>query len=143
MRLHKMKLQEANFPKALDIWESSVIATHDFLKEEDRITLKQEIPTYFQQVEAYLWFDEQEAIGFSGIHDHNLEMLFIDPKHFNQGYGSEILQYLIQQGKVSYVDVNKDNERAIEFYLKNGFEVYKTSQTDAQGRNYPILHMKL
>ncbi|MCP6565165.1 GNAT family N-acetyltransferase, partial [Klebsiella pneumoniae] len=59
------------------------------------------------------------------------------------GYGSEILQYLIQQGKVSYVDVNKDNERAIEFYLKNGFEVYKTSQTDAQGRNYPILHMKL
>lgn len=143
MRLHKMKLQEANFPKALDIWESSVIATHNFLKEEDRITLKQEIPTYFQQVEAYLWFDEQEAIGFSGTHNHNLEMLFIDPKHFNQGYGSEILQYLIQQGKVSYVDVNKDNERAIEFYLKNGFEVYKTSQTDAQGRNHPILHMKL
>ncbi|MCB6970551.1 GNAT family N-acetyltransferase, partial [[Eubacterium] rectale] len=70
------------------IWESSVIATHDFLKEEDRITLKQEIPTYFQQVEAYLWFVGQEAIGFSGTHDHNLEMLFIDPKHFNQGYGS-------------------------------------------------------
>lgn len=143
MRLHKMKLQEVNFPKALDIWERSVFATHDFLKEEDRIALKQEIPTYFKHVEAYLWFDEQEAIGFSGTHDHNLEMLFIDPKHFNQGYGSEILQHLIQQGKVSYVDVNKDNERAIEFYLKNGFEVYKTSQTDAQDRNYPILHMKL
>ncbi|PTK57309.1 GNAT family N-acetyltransferase [Staphylococcus nepalensis] len=143
MHLSKIKLQEKDYPKALEIWEKSVIATHDFLKEKDILELKNEIPTYFKYVKAYLWFNDKEAIGFSGTNEKNLEMLFIDPKHFNQGNGSEILQYLIQQGKVSYVDVNKDNERAIEFYLKNGFEVYKTSQTDAQGRNYPILHMKL
>lgn len=82
MRLNKIKLQADNYPTALDIWERAVIATHDFLKEEDRIALKQEIPTYFQQVEAYLWFDGQKPIGFSGTHDDNLEMLFIDPKYF-------------------------------------------------------------
>lgn len=143
MRLNKIKLQADNYPTALDIWERAVIATHDFLKEEDRIALKQEIPTYFQQVEAYLWFDGQKAIGFSGTHDDNLEMLFIDPKYFNQGYGTEILKSLIQQNKVKYVDVNQDNSRATKFYNKHGFNVYKTSQTDAQGRNYPILHMRL
>ena len=39
MRLNKIELQEKDYPKALAIWERSVI-THDFLKEKDRIALK-------------------------------------------------------------------------------------------------------
>ena len=34
MRLNKIELQEKDYPKALAIWERSVIATHDFLKEK-------------------------------------------------------------------------------------------------------------
>ena len=56
MTLSKIKLQEKDYPKALDIWERSVIATHDF-KENDRLQLKTEIPTYFQYVESHLWFE--------------------------------------------------------------------------------------
>lgn len=118
MRLNKIELQEKDYPKALAIWERSVIATHDFLKEKDRIALKKEIPTYFSHVEAYLWFDGDDVIGFSGTNEANLEMLFLDPKYFKQGYGTEILQTLIQEHKVQYVDVNKDNPNAVSFYLK-------------------------
>ena len=53
-----------------------------------------------------------------GINDENLEMLFIDPKHFNKGYGTIILQSLIQEDKIQYVDVNKDNQHALKFYIK-------------------------
>ncbi|PTH94656.1 GNAT family N-acetyltransferase, partial [Staphylococcus shinii] len=42
-----------------------------------------------------------------------------------------------------YVDVNKDNYNAVNFYIKNGFKKYKESQKDQQGRDYPILHLKL
>lgn len=143
MNLSKIELQEKDYQKALEIWEKSVIATHDFLKEKDRLELKSEIPTYFKHVEAYLWFKDEEAIGFSGTNEQNLEMLFIDPKYFKKGYGTEILQYLIEENKVQYVDVNKDNHNAVNFYIKNGFKKYKESQTDEQGRNYPTLHLKL
>lgn len=143
MNLSKIELQEKDYQKALEIWEKSVIATHDFLKEKDRLELKSEIPTYFKHVEAYLWFKDEEPIGFSGTNEQNLEMLFIDPKYFKKGYGTEILQYLIEESKVQYVDVNKDNHNAVNFYIKNGFKKYKESQTDEQGRNYPTLHLKL
>ena len=103
MRLNKIELQEKDYPKALAIWERSVIATHDFLKEKDRIALKKEIPTYFSHVEAYLWFDGDDVIGFSGTNEANLEMLFLDPKYFKQGYGTEILQTLIQEHKVQFI----------------------------------------
>lgn len=143
MTLSKIKLQEKDYPKALDIWERSVIATHDFLKENDRLQLQTEIPTYFQYVESHLWFENEEVVGFSGINESNLEMLFLDPQYFRKGYGTEILQTLIREHKVQYVDVNKDNPNAVAFYIKNGFKKYGESPKDAQGRNYPILHLKL
>lgn len=143
MILKKTKLNEKDYDKALKIWERSVIETHDFLKDEDRIALKHEIPTYFKYVERYLWWNDIEVIGFSGTNDQNLEMLFIDPQYFNKGYGTQIVQTLIKDKKIQYVDVNKDNENAIQFYKKNGFIKYDESEQDGQGRDYPILHLKL
>lgn len=143
MILKKTKLNEKDYDKALKIWERSVIETDDFLKDEDRIALEHEIPTYFKYVEGYLWWNDIEVIGFSGTNDQNLEMLFIDPQYFNKGYGTQIVQTLIKDKKIQYVDVNKDNENAIQFYKKNGFIKYDESEQDGQGRDYPILHLKL
>jgi putative acetyltransferase len=143
MNLNKIAIKEAHYQKVLEIWETSVNATHHFLKLEDKEEIKKEIPFYLSQVEAYLWYDEKEIIGFSGTHEENLEMLFIDPKQFRNGYGSKILQTLINEGKVNTVAVNKDNTNAVIFYNKNGFKKYKELAKDHQGRDYPILQLKL
>ena len=45
-------------------------------------------------------------------------MLFIDPEDFNKSYGTIILQSLIQEDKIQYVDVNKDNQHVVKFYIK-------------------------
>lgn len=113
------------------------------LKEEDRIALKKEIPTYLKYVDANLWLYDGAAVGFSGINKGNLEMLFIDPEHFRKGFGTEILQHLLTENHIQKVDVNKDNEQALNFYIKNGFKSYKESSHDEQGRDYPIIHLKL
>ncbi|WP_340139013.1 GNAT family N-acetyltransferase [Mammaliicoccus sciuri] len=101
------------------------------------------MPTYFKYVDAYLWLYDGEAVGFSGINEDNLEMLFIDPEHFRKGFGTEILQHLLAEDHIQKVDVNKDNEQALNFYIKNGFKPYKESSHDEQGRDYPIIHLKL
>lgn len=113
------------------------------LKEEDRIALKKEIPTYLKYVDANLWLYDGAAVGFSGINKGNLEMLFIDPEHFRKGFGTEILQHLLTEDHIQKVDVNKDNEQALNFYIKIGFKSYKESSHDEQGRDYPIIHLKL
>lgn len=143
MSLIRRKIGQKDYHKVLDIWEKSVISTHDFLKEKDRLELRTEIPNYLNYVEAYFWCDNDEIIGFSGTKDQNLEMLFIDPKYFRKGYGTKILQTLIHEDKVRYVDVNKDNYNAVRFYQKNGFKKYKESLKDEQGRDYPIYYLKL
>jgi len=44
---------------------------------------------------------------------------------------------------IKSADVNKDNTSALAFYLKNSFQVTGESEQDDQGRDYPILHLRL
>jgi len=41
------------------------------------------------------------------------------------------------------LDVNEQNEQAVGFYLKMGFEVVGRSDLDGTGKPYPPLHMRL
>ncbi|GAV16084.1 GNAT family N-acetyltransferase [Paenibacillus sp. NAIST15-1] len=127
----------------LNLWDRSVTATHHFLKLEDKLEIRKEIPFYFPHLDVRLWFVEGSFVGFSGTNENHLEMLFLDPDEIGKGYGTQIIQLLIKEFGVNSVDVNTDNERAKMYYLKNGFSIVDGSQTDSSGRPYPILHLKL
>lgn len=82
-------------------------------------------------------------IGFAGVHDGTLEMLFVDPTHHGSGVGSALLASAIRDHAVTQVDVNEQNVGAADFSTHRGFEVVGRSSTDDAGRPYPILHLEL
>ncbi|MFC3757388.1 GNAT family N-acetyltransferase [Chryseobacterium tructae] len=137
------EINKADYPQLMRIWESSVLSTHDFLKEEDFNYYKKEIPGYFEHV-TLLGFEENGAlIGFMGVAEGNLEMLFIHNDHRGKGIGKKLIQYGIDHLKVTKVDVNEQNEQAVGFYQYIGFRILERSALDGQGKEYPILHMGL
>ena len=138
--IHKTEYQEV-----VNVWESSVRATHHFLKEEDIQYFKPLIlNTYLDAVELRcVRNDEKKIVGFLGVAEENLEMLFIDPEYRGKRIGKILLDYSIDNLNVSKVDVNEQNEQAIGFYTHCGFEVIGRSELDSSGKPYPILHMKL
>lgn len=142
MSLTNVPLTQEHTETALDIWERSVRATHTFLTEADITQLKAEVPFYFTQVDVSLWYDNENLIGFSGVAEDSLEMLFLDPVYFKQGFGNQILQRLVTEKNIMFIDVNEDNPNAVKFYNKNGFEQFDRSEKDGQGRDFPILHLR-
>ena len=44
------KIKVTDHPRLMEIWESAVLNTHDFLKEEDFLYYKEQLPVYFQHV---------------------------------------------------------------------------------------------
>jgi len=87
--------------------------------------------------------NDKVPIGFMGITDQYLEMLFISPERRGQGIGKDLLQYGISEYSVNKLAVNEQNPQAKGFYEHMGFEVYKRTELDEQGNPYPILYMKL
>jgi len=138
-------INKKEYPIVVDVWEASVRATHDFLKEEDIEYFKPLIlNTYLDAVELRCIKNENgNIIGFSGVADQNLEMLFIHPNARGKGIGKALLQYALKEQNVTKVDVNEDNPQAIGFYEKFGFTTYNRSELDSSGKPYPILHMRL
>lgn len=137
------KIENADYPCLAAIWESSVRATHDFLKEEDFEHYKEQLPTYFPYVSLYGFGLNGTLVGFIGVAAGNIEMLFIDNNYRGKGVGRKLVSFAIKNLDVTKVDVNEQNEQAAGFYKHIGFKVCKRSATDSEGKAYPILHMKL
>lgn len=138
-------ISASEYQEVIDVWEASVRATHDFLLEEDIAYFKPLIlEHYLDAVQLKAWRDENNKIlGFSGVADGNLEMLFIHPDSRGKGIGKALLEYSITNLNVTKVDVNEQNEQAVGFYLKQGFTQIGRSEKDPTGKPYPILHLQL
>lgn len=138
-------VSRADYPALIELWEASVRATHHFLPEAEIQALRPLIlENYFDAVTLYSARTEEGRImGFSGVHEGKLEMLFVAPEARGGGVGRMLVAHAIGQGGVTLVDVNEQNEQAVGFYLKMGFMVTGRSPQDGQGKPYPLLHMVL
>ena len=138
------KASEADFPIIIDIWEKSVIATHNFLPKEEIQNLKLLILNeYFHQVLLHKYIKDGRIVGFIGTSSDNIEMLFIDPEFRGKGVGRILTNFAIKELKIEKVDVNEQNIQAVGFYEKLGFRIIGRSELDGQEKSYPILHLKI
>ncbi|MGL4327642.1 MAG: acetyltransferase [Tannerellaceae bacterium] len=137
------KIEAADYPRLIEIWESAVKNTHDFLKQEDFLYYKKQLPMYFEHVSLFGFEQEERLVGFMGIADHSLEMLFVDNDYRYCGIGKTLVTYAIAALHVNKVDVNEQNVQAVGFYKHMGFEIQRRSELDGEGKAYPILHMQL
>lgn len=122
------------------IWEEAVLSTHDFLAKEDFDYYKSQLDKYFDNVSLFVYEYVGGGIaGFAGVSGDKLEMLFVGER--GKGIGKALLDFAVKERRVSKVDVNAQNMGAVGFYRKYGFVEQSTSETDSQGKPYPIISM--
>lgn len=135
---------ESDYPLLIDIWESAVSATHDFLKQEDFDYYKTRLPFYFSQVSLYIFRSENLVLkGFIGVSDDNIEMLFVHNNFRGLGIGKKLLAFAIHDLGLCKVDVNEQNIESLKFYKHFGFVETGRSECDSEGKNYPLIHLTL
>ena len=133
-----------NLENLLEIWESSVRATHDFLSESEILRIKEQVCAMFESLNLLTCaFLGGEIVAFMVCENEKIEALFVKPKYFRQGIGKMLVKYAIKELNSKFVDVNEQNPRAFEFYKKMGFCEFSRSQTDEARNPYPIIHLKL
>src|SRR5690242_16457582 len=126
------RYEPADNAEVISVWEQSVRATHLFLKELDIELYKSILQGFdFSSLAVFCLRDStNKVLGFIGVAGDKLEMLFLQPSYFGQGYGKILLKYAIDQLNVTRVDVNEDNRRAYRFYRHFGFSVMKRKPVD-------------
>ena len=135
----------SEYPRIVEIWEAAVRATHHFLSNADieffrPLVAHEALPS----VQLTCVRDRsQQILGFMGMAEDKVEMLFVDPAYHGQGIGRALMTYAITGCGATLVDVNEQNPGALAFYLRLGFEVRERSPLDSLGKPFPILHLQL
>lgn len=146
MKIIKIENRDLNLiNNLLEVWESAVRATHLFLSDKEIENIKEYVPEAIKFVPNLLVVENEEGkpLGFMGIQEQSLEMLFISNENRGQGIGKKLIEYGIENYSINEVSVNEQNPQAKGFYEHMGFEVYKRTELDEQGNPYPLLYMKI
>ncbi len=144
MNTEIIKYKPENKNEILTIWETSVLATHSFLSHDDFIEIKVLLQSFnFEELNVFCQVEKGKIVGFIGVQENKIEMLFIEPESIGKGFGKDLIDFSVLHQNINQVDVNEQNIPAIKFYEKYGFEVYGRTEKDSLGKDYPILKMRL
>ncbi len=144
MNIYEVQNRQTKLPVLMEIWETSVRATHLFLSEEEIRQIKEYVPQALLGVEHLLVIEHIPGVpaGFMGVEDGRLEMIFLSPEMRGKGLGKALLQYGIKNYNIQELTVNEQNPQAVGFYEYLGFVTCKRTSYDEQGNQYPLLYMK-
>ena len=146
IRLAAVKERTPRLIEALTaVWEHSVRATHHFLSESEILRIRAYVPQAVGGVAQLVAAENQagEPVGFMGVENGRLEMLFLAPEARGCGLGGRLLRCGIEQYGVREVTVNEQNPQAVDFYAHFGFRTYRRTERDEEGGLSPLLYMRL
>ena len=126
------------------LWRESVARSHAFLTDED---IERLVPAVRAAIAGAARLTVVERAGrpaaFMGGEAEEIEMLFVGPAGLGCGLGRRLVGMTVWRWGVDSVDVDEQNPAARAFYERMGFRVAGRSGSDAQGNDFPILHMRL
>lgn len=127
-----------------NLWERSVKTSHHFLNLKEIEKIKQYVPNELRKVAKLFVAIEKSNVllAFIGIKDDMIQMLFVNDKYVRKGIGGKLVDYVIDNYDIKYVEVNEDNLIAHKFYLNKGFKDLKRKEYDDYNDPYPIIIMK-
>lgn len=134
----------ADVPRALEIWRAAVDATHGFLTPEDRVEIDRMVAEQFLP-QAELWLAEDgdgHVLGFLAMEGDEIDALFVDPAVHGQGYGTALIEHALALSPRATVEASEQASNALPFYEARGFARIERSETDPQGRPYPLVRLR-
>jgi ribosomal protein S18 acetylase RimI-like enzyme len=80
---------------------------------------------------VFILLENNEIVGSVQLCENILDVLFVNPKYQNKGYGKKLLHYAINRMQEAEIEditlyVADLNTKAIQLYLNNGFKCTKS-----------------
>ena len=143
--MHIRPIRSDEHETLVHIWLRSVRATHHFLSEPEIEALRPDTAEALGPngpLELFVLVDDADApVGFMGLVGSDVSALFLDPDVRRRGGGRSLIEHAVALRGPLTVEVNEQNPEAVRFYEAMGFRTVERSDTDDEGRPYPILRM--
>ena len=144
MSLAIRKSTPADLERLFDIWRSAVEATHDFVSPADHAEIAELVrDQYLPAADLEIAVDEDDLpLAFMGTTGNQIDALFVHASARGIGVGRFMVEHACRQSSIMRTEVNEQNGQGVGFWEHMGFRRTGRTETDGQGRPYPLLQME-
>ncbi|MFR3685967.1 MAG: GNAT family N-acetyltransferase [Enterococcus sp.] len=118
-------ISDTDLETLASIWLKSNLDAHAFINQnywiENYQTIKKTLPT----AALYAYYHNGKIVGFLGLIDTYVAGLFVLSDYRSIGIGGQLLAKIKAKHSKLTLSVYQKNERAVLFYLKQGFKILK------------------
>ena len=138
------KSTAADVPALFEVWQTAVASTHDFLKEEDHAEITKLVrEMYLPSADLDVVVDgDDKPLAFMGMTGDEIDSLFVHADARGSGLGRLLVELAVSRAAELRTEVNEQNVQGVGFWKHMGFREVGRSETDREGKPYPLLLMK-
>lgn len=114
---------EADIEQIIKIWLNANIRAHHFIDSSYWIDNYAAVKKMLPEATIYVHDSNGQIQGFLGLNGDYIEGIFVDAEYQSKGIGSQLLNYAKERQNKLLLNVYKRNERAVTFYLREGFVI--------------------
>ncbi|MEZ8821928.1 MULTISPECIES: N-acetyltransferase [Vibrio] len=132
----------ADIEVVLDIWLTASIKAHDFVAPEfweSQVGNMRDI--YIPASITYVYQVDGEVCGFYSLYEGILAAIFVSPQHQGCGVGKQLIQHAKLECPNLSLNVYKENQATIEFYLSQGFSIVSEQTDEHTGHQEYTMHL--
>ncbi|MGD6886952.1 GNAT family N-acetyltransferase [Staphylococcus shinii] len=118
-----------------NIWLDSNLEVHHFINRDYWINNLDKVKKMLPDSTIYVYYVENEIIGFVGLYKNDIAGIFIKDSYRNKGIGKLFLENLKNDYNTLKLYVYEKNVRAARFYLKHNFEI-KSKNLEEETQEY-------
>lgn len=116
----------------MDIWLSANVSAHNFISEEYWNNHFEEVRTAISSSEVYV-FEDSVIKGFVGLKGNYIAGIFIKEEFQSKGIGGKLISFLKTFKPELILNVYEQNENAVGFYEKHGFQISQKNEEEETG----------
>ncbi|MFI3277049.1 N-acetyltransferase [Vibrio sp.] len=132
----------ADTETVLNIWLTASIKAHNFIASEfweSQVGNMRDI--YLPASQTYVFQFDGEVRGFYSLYEGILAAIFVCPEHQGSGIGKQLMQHAKLECPYLSLNVYKENQATIEFYLSQGFTIVSEQADEHTGHQEYTMHL--
>lgn len=129
------KMQPADLEPVLNFWLAATLQAHSFIDPAYWHNNLEPVRQMLPQAEVYVYAKaaDSQPLGLIGLDGDYIAGLFVSPKEQAQGIGKQLLDYAKSLRSQLTLRVYQQNERALRFYQREGFQIENEQIDEATG----------
>ena len=138
-------MKESDINRVMDIWLDTNLSAHDFIPAEYWQANFEAVTKMLPQAKVYVYEndDNTEIDGFIGITENYIAGIFVCAGMQSSGIGKQLLDYAKSQKDSLFLNVYQKNRRAVQFYLREQFEIQEEGTDGSTGETEFLMEWKI